>query len=31
VLPESLPEELRRALPTRSHAGVFEVIERDGL
>jgi hypothetical protein len=31
VLPESLPEELRRALPTRSYVGVLEVVERDGL
>ena len=31
ILPESLPEGLRRALPTRSYAGVLEVIERDGI
>ena len=30
VLPESVPEDLRRALPMKSYAGVFEVIERDG-
>jgi hypothetical protein len=31
VRPESLPEDLRRALPLKSYAGVLEVIERDGL
>jgi hypothetical protein len=31
VLPESLPEELRRALPTQSYVGVLEVVERDGV
>jgi hypothetical protein len=31
TLAESLPEELRRALPTQSSVGVFEVVERDGL
>jgi hypothetical protein len=29
VLPESIPEDLRRALPMQSYAGVFEVIERN--
>jgi hypothetical protein len=31
VLPESLPEDLRRALPKKSYTGVLEVIERDGV
>ena len=31
VPPESIPEDLRRALPEQSRVGVFEVIERDGV
>ena len=29
--PESLPEELRRALPARSFVGLFDVVEREGI
>ena len=31
MLPESLPEDLRRALPKESYTGLLEVIERDGV
>jgi hypothetical protein len=31
VVPESLPDDLRRALPTQSYVGVFEVVERVGV
>jgi hypothetical protein len=31
VPPESMPDELRRALPTQRSVGVFEVVERDGI
>lgn len=31
MLAESIPEELRQALPTQSSVGIFEVVERDGL
>lgn len=28
--PESMPEELRNAIPKRTFAGVFEVVDTDG-
>jgi hypothetical protein len=29
--PESMPEELRRAIPTRALLGVFEIVAQDGI